>query len=186
MQAAQEADVEGFAERAKPIRDTTVAAASKTERMLAATLDAVEDDPSQIYAAAAKVKLLMNAATTFERLHALKRAALGINDDTLVSDEMPALQIVNLTAEAVEATWTVLIEKVSLPTTACSSSSTPAQAPRPVLAVQVVPIATGDRFRLSTDARSRGPPLEADVDRRSRDPPVLPRGGSEIFSYTLP
>ncbi|WP_288583008.1 hypothetical protein [uncultured Methylobacterium sp.] len=101
VQAAQEADVEDLAERAKIIRDTTYAAASKTEKMLAATLDAADADPSQIYAAAAKIKMLMNAAATLERLHALKRSALGINDDTLVSDEMPALQIVNLTAEAI-------------------------------------------------------------------------------------
>jgi len=103
VQAAQEADVEDLAERAKLIRDTTYAAASKTEKMLAATLDAADADPSQIYAAAAKIKMLMNAAATLERLHALKRSALGINDDTLVSDEIPTLQIVNLTAEAVAA-----------------------------------------------------------------------------------
>lgn len=101
VQAAQGANVEDLAERAKIIRETTYAAAEKVERMIVASIDAAADDPSKTYVAAASVKMLTNAAAALERLHALKRSALGINDDTLMDDEAPTLHILNLTVSDV-------------------------------------------------------------------------------------
>ena len=50
----------------------------------------------------------------------------------------------------------VVLQGCPAPASRTSPRST--RAPRPVLAVQVVPIATGDQFRLPAVARSRGPP----------------------------
>lgn len=84
-------------ERALAIREATFDNASKVERMILERLDAAAADPAQTYAAAAAVKMLGNAAAALERLHALKRNALGITDDDMNADEVPTLVIRNLT-----------------------------------------------------------------------------------------
>ncbi|KTS30476.1 hypothetical protein NS228_12860 [Methylobacterium indicum] len=102
VQAEQAADVEDLVVRAKLIRDTTVSAAEKVERMIVASLDAADADPGQIYAAAAKIKLLMNAASTLERIHTLKKVALGINDDGPLNDDLPVLVLRDLSSADIE------------------------------------------------------------------------------------
>lgn len=83
--------------RALVIREATFDHADKIERMLVERLDAAAADPSQTFAAAAAVKMLGNAAAALERLHALKRSALGITNEDMSSDEVPTLVIRNLT-----------------------------------------------------------------------------------------
>lgn len=83
--------------RALAIRETTFDHADKIERMIVERLDAAAADPAQTYAAAAAVKMLGNAAAALERLHTLKRSALGITEDDMNSDEVPSLVIRNLT-----------------------------------------------------------------------------------------
>ncbi|GJD62130.1 hypothetical protein [Methylobacterium frigidaeris] len=68
---------------------------------------------------------------------------------------IPIVTIVGTPIITISEIWKASIGN-SLPTTSRSSWPMPARAPRPVLAVQVMPIATGDR--LPADARSRGPP----------------------------
>lgn len=92
----QESDVGTLTERALAIRETTYGNAAKIERMIVERLDAAAADPDQTYAAAAAVKMLTNAAAALERLHTLKRNALGITDDDMNADEVPVLVIKNL------------------------------------------------------------------------------------------
>ncbi|GEL39922.1 DNA-binding protein [Methylorubrum extorquens] len=92
----QESDVGTLTERALAIRETTYDNAAKIERMIVERLDAAAADPDQTYAAAAAVKMLTNAAAALERLHTLKRNALGITDEDMNADEVPVLVIRNL------------------------------------------------------------------------------------------
>ncbi|MEZ0253478.1 MAG: hypothetical protein ACAH20_21395 [Methylobacteriaceae bacterium] len=92
----QESDVTTLTERALTIRETTYDNAAKIERMIVERLDAAAADPDQTYAAAAAVKMLTNAAAALERLHTLKRSALGITDEDMNADEVPVLVIKNL------------------------------------------------------------------------------------------
>ncbi|KMO43603.1 hypothetical protein VQ03_07635 [Methylobacterium tarhaniae] len=102
VQAEQAADVEDLVERAKVIRDATYTAAEKVERMIVASLDAAAADPGQTYAAAASVKMLANAAAALERLHALKKSALGINDDDMTNADLPVLVLRDLSSADIE------------------------------------------------------------------------------------
>jgi hypothetical protein len=97
VQRENEAQAEALTERALAIRETTFSHADKIERMIVERLDVAAADPTQTYAAAAAVKMLGNAAAALERLHTLKRNALGITDDDMNSDEVPVLVIRNLT-----------------------------------------------------------------------------------------
>lgn len=92
----QESDVGTLTERALTIRETTYSYATKIERMIVERLDAAAADPDQVYAAAASVKMLTNAAAALERIHTLKRSALGITDEDMNTDEVPVLVIKNL------------------------------------------------------------------------------------------
>lgn len=97
MKQDQEAQVDNLTQRALKIRESTFDSATKVERMILERLDAAAADPTQTYAAAVAVKMLGNAAAALERLHTLKRNALGITDDHMNDDEMPTLVIRNLT-----------------------------------------------------------------------------------------
>ena len=92
---AEQADT--LTERALAIRETTYRNAAKIERAIMDRLDAAAADPDQTFKAAAAIKMLTNAASALERLHTLKRSALGITDEDLKSDEVPVLVIHNLT-----------------------------------------------------------------------------------------
>lgn len=92
----QEAQADTTTERALTIRETTYSYATKIERMIVERLDAAAADPDQVYAAAAFVKMLANSAAALERLHTLKRNALGITDEDMNADEVPELVIKNL------------------------------------------------------------------------------------------
>ena len=92
----QEAEADSLTERALTTRETTYNNAAKIERMIVERLDAAAADPEQTYAAAAAVKMLTNAAAALERLHTLKRNALGITDEDMNTDEVPVLVIRNL------------------------------------------------------------------------------------------
>ncbi|MGW5959350.1 hypothetical protein [Methylorubrum thiocyanatum] len=92
----QEAQADTTTERALTIREATYSYATKIERMIVERLDAAAADPDQVYAAAASVKMLTNAAAALERLHTLKRNALGITDEDMNADEVPVLVIKNL------------------------------------------------------------------------------------------
>lgn len=102
VQAERAADVEGLTTKARQIGDATYAAAEKVERMIVASIDAAAADPGQIYAAAARVKMLTNAAAALERLYALKRKSLGINDDDMTNADLPVLVIQDLSKDAIE------------------------------------------------------------------------------------
>ncbi|GJD31901.1 hypothetical protein PMNALOAF_3165 [Methylobacterium adhaesivum] len=98
----QAAQVGTLAERATTIREATYAHAVKVEGMIVARLDAAAADPAQTFAAAAAIKMLTNAASALERLHSLKRSALGISDDDVNDDEIPVLVIRDMTDTEIE------------------------------------------------------------------------------------
>lgn len=102
VHAERAADVEDLTVRARQIGDATYTAAEKVARMVAASLDAAAADPSQTYAAAASIKMLMNAASTLERTHALMKKALGINDDDMNNAELPVLVLRDLSSADIE------------------------------------------------------------------------------------
>lgn len=89
--------------RAAAIREGAVQGAEKVERLLHAALDAAAADPGKVFALAASAKALALAAQTLERLHKLKRSALGLGDDDTLSDELPTLLIEDLSASDIAA-----------------------------------------------------------------------------------
>lgn len=98
----QASQVGTLAERAMTIREVTYANAAKVERAIMDRLDAAAADPAQTFAAAAAIKMLTNAASALERLHSLKRSALGISDDDVNDDEIPVLLIRDMTDREIE------------------------------------------------------------------------------------
>lgn len=98
----QVSQVSTLAERAATIREVTYANAAKVERAIMDRLDAAAADPAQTFAAAAAIKMLTNAASALERLHSLKRSALGISDDDVNDDEIPVLVIRDMTDREIE------------------------------------------------------------------------------------
>ena len=96
-------DPEDLISRARDIRIAAYDGAVRLERLLSATLDAAAADPKATFAAAAAVKMIANASQALERLHSLKRAALGLRDDSDLNDELPTLIIQDMTADDIKA-----------------------------------------------------------------------------------
>lgn len=102
VRAEQEVRADSLTERALAISEGTYSAAERIEMMMLDALDAAAADPAQTFIAAARVKMLGNAAAALERLHTLKRSALGINDDDMKSTELPTFVVRNLTQEEID------------------------------------------------------------------------------------
>jgi hypothetical protein len=98
----QAADVDTLVERAQTIRETAYANAVRVERAIMDRIDAAAADPSQTFAASAAIKMLTNAAAALERLHTLKRSALGISENDVSDDELPVLLIRDMTRGEIE------------------------------------------------------------------------------------
>lgn len=67
--------------RALATREAGYSNAVLIEGLIMAQLDIAQKDPAAAFKAAASIKMLSLAAVTIERLHATKRAALGLRDD---------------------------------------------------------------------------------------------------------
>lgn len=93
--------VEDTAERALDIRERTYRNALVIEGMILDRLEGAAADPTTTFAASAAIKMLSNAAQALERLHTLKRTALGITDDDAINAELPVLEIHDLTADEI-------------------------------------------------------------------------------------
>src|ERR1700722_15991109 len=89
-------------QRARATRETAYQNAVTVETLIMAQLELAQKDPSQAFKAASAVKLLSLAAAGLERLHALKWSALGMNRDSVVSDELPKLIFVDLTNQEIK------------------------------------------------------------------------------------
>ena len=96
-------DEDDLVRRARDVRETAYSSAVRLEAMLVACLDAATKDPSATFAAAAQVKMIGTAAQAIERLHGLKRVALGLTDDSHMNDDLPVLAIADLTEEEIVA-----------------------------------------------------------------------------------
>lgn len=75
--------------------------ASTVEDMLNKQLEHLAANPAEAYRTAAVVKTLSLAAQAMERLHSLKSAALGIDKDDRMGEELPGLVIRDLTPEEI-------------------------------------------------------------------------------------
>jgi AcrR family transcriptional regulator len=89
-------------QRAKETRESAYRNAVTVETLIMAQLELAQKDPSQAFKAAGAVKLLSLAAAGLERLHNLKWTALGMNRDSVVSDELPKLIFVDLTDQEIK------------------------------------------------------------------------------------
>ncbi|CAO4151917.1 hypothetical protein [Methylorubrum extorquens] len=97
------ADADDLAQRAVAIRENAYQGALRIERLLVSALDEATADPSKLFALAATAKATALAAQTLERLHSLKRSALGLTDESSLDDDLPFLQILDLTSKEIEA-----------------------------------------------------------------------------------
>lgn len=99
--AATLPDEDVTTQRALEVRESAYANAVMIETMIVARLHAAAADPATTFAAAASVKMLGVAAAALERLHGLKRAALGLGDDDYRDDDLPVLVLHDLSAEEI-------------------------------------------------------------------------------------
>ncbi|MQT12025.1 hypothetical protein [Segnochrobactrum spirostomi] len=88
--------------RAKDIAETAYANATVVEQLIMAQLKVAQEDPSQALKAASAIKGLSLAAAGLERLHDLKKRALGL-DKMEMHDDLPDLRIHCLTDEEEDA-----------------------------------------------------------------------------------
>jgi AcrR family transcriptional regulator len=89
-------------QRAREARESAYKNAVTVEKLIMGQLALAQRDPTQAFKAAGAVKLLSLAAAGLERLHNLKWAALGLNRDSVVSDELPKLIFVDLTEQEIQ------------------------------------------------------------------------------------
>jgi hypothetical protein len=89
-------------QRARETRETAYKNAVTVETLIMAQLELAQRDPAQAFKAAGAVKLLSLAAAGLERLHALKWSALGMNRDSVVSDDLPKLIFQDLSEQEIK------------------------------------------------------------------------------------
>lgn len=94
-------DEDATTQRALEVRESAYANAVMIEAMIVDRLRTAAADPTTTFATSASVKMLGVAAAALERLHGLKRAALGLNDDSLLDDDLPVLILHDLSAEEI-------------------------------------------------------------------------------------
>ena len=83
--------------RAKDIRERAFRHANVVEDLVMAQLELAQRDPGQVLKAGAAIKMLSLAAGSLERLHDLKKRALGLDRDSVFAEELPELVIRCLT-----------------------------------------------------------------------------------------
>ena len=76
-------------QRAKETRESAYRNAVTVEHLVMAQLQEAQKDPASAFKAAAAIKSLSLAAAALERLHGLKRTALGLDHDSVLPDELP-------------------------------------------------------------------------------------------------
>ncbi|MGA0598132.1 hypothetical protein [Enterovirga sp. CN4-39] len=85
--------------RAKATREAAYNNAIAIEALVMGQLEAAKKDPSSTHKVASAIRALSLAAAAVERLHAVKKAALGLDRDNVLEEELPTLVIQDLTAE---------------------------------------------------------------------------------------
>jgi hypothetical protein len=95
-------DKDDLTQRAKETRESAYRNAVTVETLIMAQLELAQKDPAQAFKAAGAVKLLSLAAAGLERLHNLKWTALGMNKDSVISDDLPQLIFQDLTEQEIK------------------------------------------------------------------------------------
>jgi hypothetical protein len=93
---------EVLAKRARETRESAYLNAVTIETLIMAQLEAAQKDPSLAIKAASAIKALSLAASGLERLHHLKRQALGLDKDPLADGELPQLLFEDLSLQEVD------------------------------------------------------------------------------------
>ena len=93
---------DGLVVRAKETRETAYTNAAIVESLVMAQLALAQKDPTQAFKAATALKMLSLAAGVLERVQGVKLRALGLDNETAVSDEMPVLTLRDLSKEEIE------------------------------------------------------------------------------------
>ena len=88
--------------RAREIRERTFERANIVEDLIMQQLQLAQRDPTQVLRAGAALKMLSLAAGSLERLHEVKKRALGLDRDSPLKDELTELVIRDLTQEDVD------------------------------------------------------------------------------------
>ena len=98
----QLADKDLTTQRAKETREAAYRNAVTVENLVMAQLQEAQKDPASAFKAAAAIKSLSLAAAALERLHGLKRTALGLDHDSVLPDELPEIILREYTQEEIE------------------------------------------------------------------------------------
>lgn len=96
-------DKELLIERAKETKELAYANAQVVERLVMAQLKMAQENPSEAFKAGTALKMLSLASATLERLHGLKRIALGLDKENVIAEELPQLIFRDLSKEELEA-----------------------------------------------------------------------------------
>lgn len=99
---AELTDKDLLVERAKDIKERTFTNAQVIEKLVMAQLEQAQKDPSGAHKAASAMKMLSLASATLERLHHLKKTAIGLDKDPAIAEELPVLTFRDLSKEDLE------------------------------------------------------------------------------------
>lgn len=95
-------DADALAAKARQAREDAFDGADLIERLVIGQLQAAQHDPAAASRMSGTLRALGLAAQTLERTHALKRAALGLQDNDLLGKELPRLVIDDITQEQID------------------------------------------------------------------------------------
>jgi hypothetical protein len=96
---AELTDKELLVDRAKDIKERTYVNAQAIENLVMSQLQQAQKEPAHAYKATTAVKMLALAAAALERLHHLKKSALGLDKDAAIAEELPVLTFRDLSQE---------------------------------------------------------------------------------------
>ena len=94
-------DKDQLVARAKDTRERAYRHADIVQDLVMAQLDVIRSDPSQALRVNTALKALSLAAGALDRLHELKRRALGLDNDNVQEEDLPELPIMDLTADEI-------------------------------------------------------------------------------------
>lgn len=87
--------------RAKDTRERAYRHADIVQDLVMAQLEVIRNDPSQALRVNTALKALSLAAGALDRLHELKRRALGLDDEGVQDEDLPELPIIDLTTDEI-------------------------------------------------------------------------------------
>lgn len=96
-------DMDLTVQRARDTREAAYNQALVVESLIMGVLETMQKDPSKSIGSTSALKALALAAASFDRTHGLKLRALGLDKDSVLSEELPVLIFRDLTDEEIKA-----------------------------------------------------------------------------------